>query len=1144
MLISKELLNVTGNCTDIYNTYSMCASMFISGLSSTKKRTILAIVPSTQEASRLYDELKYLNPSCPILCFSDYETLPYDSFSPQQELISNRLETLYTLKTCKNSIVIGSISALLNRIAPPDYVLANALVLRAGQNMTMTALIHDLEKTSYTRVSQVYEQGEFAVRGSLIDLFPSGAETPFRIDFFDDEIDSIRIFDPETQRTSEIVKDIRLLPAREFPIQPEDIDRFRKQYRDHFGASLEADSIYQQVSKGHIPSGIESYLPLFYDKTSSICDYLAQDSLVVFVNDAISQASQFIEYVKQRYFASDSENLDRNNAKLYPKLKPEELYIPAEELLRDLKAFEQVKLHKTNAPSNKKKHFEVTDIPDISIKSRGNKLSDLKKFLDEHQEHRILFSAYSPGRVETIRDTLKEIKLLPTTCKTLNDFSKNKDRFGIVVSPYDQGLIFTDSSTVIITEYELFGNSYVASRRNNKNVQADAIIRNLAELKIDEKIVHYKYGIGLYKGLEIRNINGVNKEFFCLEYADSAKLYVEITELHLISRYTGGSNPQLSKLGSETWVKNRNKAQEKVKDVAVQLLDVYSKRAIKKGFAFKFDRKAYNNFIADFPYEETEDQKRAIESVISDMTQAKTMDRLICGDVGFGKTEVAIRAAFVAVSNNKQVAILVPTVLLAEQHYESFRTRFANEAVNIEVLSRFKTPTEQKKVLADLAEGKIDIIIGTHKLLNKTVKYSDLGLLIVDEEHRFGVKQKEIIKAIRSDVDILTLTATPIPRTLNMAFSGLRDLSLITTPPAKRLAIKTFLKQTDNALIRETIMRELKRGGQVYFLHNDVTTIEKRAEDLANLVPEAKIEVAHGQMNERHLGMIMNNFYHQKFNVLVCTTIIETGIDIPSANTIIIERADKFGLAQLHQIRGRVGRSNHQAYAYLLTPPPKLISKDAVKRLEAITMHEDLGVGFALANHDLEIRGAGELLGDEQSGQIASVGFTLYMEMLNNAIKALKEGEELSLMELSDQTTEINLNISAIIPNEYVGDISFRLSFYKRLASVKNNEELRRIKEELIDRFGPLPDEVESLLDVTRLRMKAEEYGITNITMSNVTNFISFKNDTKVEPMKLVSLMQRYPNQFKLENDKLKILIKLEPRDRLKFIQDLVAEIC
>jgi transcription-repair coupling factor (superfamily II helicase) len=725
----------------------------------------------------------------------------------------------------------------------------------------------------------------------------------------------------------------------------------------------------------------------------------------------------------------------------------------------------------------------------------------------------------------------------------MDEFTKSDEQYGIIVTSFDEGLIFTEQNIAVITESELFGNSYIATKRNNKNVQADAIIRNLAELKTGEKIVHYKYGIGCYRGLEIRDINGINKEFFCLEYADNARLYVEITELHLISRYTGGANPPLNKLGSDTWVKNREKARKKVKDVAVQLLDVYSKRATRKGFRFKFDKTAYNSFVADFPYVETEDQKKAILSVITDMTQAKTMDRLICGDVGFGKTEVAIRAAFIAVSNSKQVAVLVPTVLLAEQHYDTFKNRFSNEAVTIESLSRFKTAGQQTRILEDLAEGKIDIIIGTHKLLSKTVKYKDLGLLIVDEEHRFGVKQKEMIKAMRSDVDILTLTATPIPRTLNMAFSGLRDLSLITTPPAKRLAIKTFLKQMDFSIIREAVARELKRGGQVYYIHNEVSTIEHRAEELRNLLPEARIEVAHGQMNERMLGLIMNNFYRHKFDILVCTTIIETGIDIPSANTMIIERADKFGLAQLHQIRGRVGRSSHQAYAYLLTPPPKLMSRDAVKRLEAITMHEDLGVGFALANHDLEIRGAGELLGDEQSGQIAAVGFTLYMEMLNKAINSLKDGDELSLTDLSARNTEINLDISALIPATYIDDVSTRLIFYKRLVSAANDEELQSIKAEMIDRFGPVPQELSDLFEIHKLRIKVEPLGIDSIAMNNVTRFIKFNTRNKINPDRIVKLLMKYPKDYALEGLKLRIIPKVEPQEQIKFINDVISNI-
>lgn len=1139
-MINEEILKLEGNNLTINHAIGCAIPIYISELYQRKPQQLFVVVKDPATANHLIDDLKFLLPHEIILNFSDYETLPYDTFSPQLDLISNRMEALFTLLHSKHCIVVAAINTILQRIAPKDYIEKNVFILNKGQELSMTKITNTLTKNGYIRVSQVYEQGEFAVRGSIIDLFPSGMNEPYRIDFFDDEIETIKIFDPESQRTKDEVQQIRLLPAREFPIQNTDIDLFRVNYRENFGASLDPSSVYQQVSTGHIPAGIEYYLPFFYKETSSILNYLQPDCRIILVHDLFTQANNFIEYVKQRYESKNTTDLNSDELDR-PKLKPQQLYFSTEDFFHELKGFNLVKLSEKEDTQGFK--FNVQTFDDLSISDGNKKLARLEKFIQANPKLRILFSAYSLGRIDTICEFLKEINLAPKRVNRINKLLESDEQYGIMVTSFDEGLSFNDLNIAIITESELFGNTYIATKRNNKNVQADAIIRNLAELKLGEKIVHYKYGIGCYKGLEIKEINGINKEFFCLEYADNAKLFVEITELHLISRYTGGANPPLSKLGSDAWVKNREKAQKKVKDVAVQLLDVYSKRATRKGYQFKFDKNAYNHFVADFPYVETEDQKKAILSVITDMTQAKTMDRLICGDVGFGKTEVAIRAAFIAVTNGKQVAILVPTVLLAEQHYDTFKNRFSNEAITIESLSRFKTTKEQNQILRDLEAGKIDIIIGTHKLLSKTVKYKDLGLLVVDEEHRFGVKQKETIKAMRADVDILTLTATPIPRTLNMAFSGLRDLSLITTPPAKRLAIKTFVKQMDFAVIREAILRELKRGGQVYYIHNEIDTIDHLAEELRNLIPEASIEVAHGQMNERYLGQIMNNFYRQKFNVLVCTTIIETGIDIPSANTMIIERADKFGLAQLHQIRGRVGRSNHQAYAYLLTPPTKLMTKDAIKRLEALTMHEDLGVGFALANHDLEIRGAGELLGDEQSGQIATVGFTLYMEMLNNAIKALKEGDDQSLSDLSEQNTEINLDLTALIPSDYVGDISTRLIFYKRLVSAKNFDELQEIKVELIDRFGLIPPELSTLFEIHKLRIRAESISIESIMFTNVTRFIKFKANNKIDPAKIVGLMQKYPRNFTLDGLKIKIAPKIEPLERLNYINDLIDQL-
>ena len=1135
-MFNPEIINADGSCVSIGNAYGCAVPLYISELYRSKKQQYLVICREPATANHLLDDLKFLLPGEQILSFSDYETLPYDSFSPQQDLISNRMEALFTLMHTPCCIVIAAVGTLLQRTAPRSYIEKHVFVLNRGQEISMTEITSTLTRNGYLRVSQVYGQGEFAVRGSLIDLFPSGMSSPYRIDFFDDEIESIKIFDPESQRTGEETGQIRLLPAREFPIQKTDIELFRQNYRENFGASLDPASIYQQVSSGHIPAGIEYYLPFFYQETSCVLDYLSPDARIIGIHQIYEQAESFCTYVKQRYETGSGENSDDR-----PKLKPELLYFSPDNFFHRMKNFRQVKI--SEPQSGHGLNFSISRPEDLSIGSQSPKMSKLRKWLDLNPQLRILFSAYSAGRVDTVCEHLREIAILPVQCKSIDQFVSSGEKYGIVVTSLDEGIVFSDPAVAIITESELFGNTYIATRRNNRNVQADAIIRNLAELKLGEKIVHYKYGIGCYRGLEIREINGINKEFFCLEYADNARLYVEITELHLISRYTGGANPPLNKLGSDAWTKNREKAQKKVRDVAVQLLDIYAKRATRTGYRFKFYKEAYNKFAADFPYVETEDQKRAILSVITDMTQNKTMDRLICGDVGFGKTEVAVRAAFIAVSNGKQVAVLVPTVLLAEQHYETFKNRFAGEAVNIESLSRFKTASEQTRILNDLADGKIDILIGTHKLLGKSVIYHDLGLLIVDEEHRFGVKQKETIKAMRADVDILTLTATPIPRTLNMAFSGLRDLSLITTPPAKRLAIKTFLKQMDFGIIREAVTRELKRGGQVYYIHNEVTTIENRAEELRNLLPEARIEVAHGQMNERSLGLIMNNFYRQKFNVLVCTTIIETGIDIPSCNTIIIERADKFGLAQLHQLRGRVGRSSHQAYAYLLTPPPKLMSADAVKRLEAITMHEDLGVGFALANHDLEIRGAGELLGDEQSGQIAAVGFTLYMEMLGNAINSLKDGNDQSLSDLSSKSTEINLDISALIPADYISDISTRLIFYKRLVSASNPDEFQSIKAEMIDRFGLIPPPLSDLFEIHKIRLRVEPLGIESIAMTNVTRFIKFRPKNAINPDRIVKLLISSPKDYQLEELKLKILRKVEPQEQIRFINDLLSSL-
>ncbi|EKQ8320829.1 transcription-repair coupling factor [Salmonella enterica subsp. enterica serovar Kentucky] len=949
-------------------TGAACATL-VAEIAERHAGPVVLIAPDMQNALRLHDEIRQFTDQM-VMNLADWETLPYDSFSPHQEIISSRLSTLYQLPSMQRGVLIVPVNTLMQRVCPHSYLHGHALVMKKGQRLSRDALRAQLDSAGYRHVDQVMEHGEYATRGALLDLFPMGSEQPYRLDFFDDEIDSLRLFDADTQRTLEEVEAINLLPAHEFPTDKAAIELFRSQWRDTFEVKRDAEHIYQQVSKGTLPAGIEYWQPLFFSEP----------------------------------------------------LPPLFSYFPANTLV------------------------------------------------------------VNTGSLET--------------------------------------------------SAERFQADTLARRRldSRRTINPDTLIRNLAELHVGQPVVHLEHGVGRYAGMTTLEAGGIKGEYLMLTYANDAKLYVPVSSLHLISRYAGGAEESapLHKLGGDAWSRARQKAAEKVRDVAAELLDIYAQRAAKEGFAFKHDREQYQLFCDSFPFETTPDQAQAINAVLSDMCQPLAMDRLVCGDVGFGKTEVAMRAAFLAVENHKQVAVLVPTTLLAQQHYDNFRDRFANWPVRIEMLSRFRSAKEQTQILAEAAEGKIDILIGTHKLLQSDVKLRDLGLLIVDEEHRFGVRHKERIKAMRADVDILTLTATPIPRTLNMAMSGMRDLSIIATPPARRLAVKTFVREYDSLVVREAILREILRGGQVYYLYNDVENIQKAAERLAELVPEARIAIGHGQMRERELERVMNDFHHQRFNVLVCTTIIETGIDIPTANTIIIERADHFGLAQLHQLRGRVGRSHHQAYAWLLTPHPKAMTTDAQKRLEAIASLEDLGAGFALATHDLEIRGAGELLGEEQSGSMETIGFSLYMELLENAVDALKAGREPSLEDLTSQQTEVELRMPSLLPDDFIPDVNTRLSFYKRIASAKNENELEEIKVELIDRFGLLPDPARNLLDIARLRQQAQKLGIRKLEGNEKGGTIEFADKNHVDPAWLIGLLQKQPQHFRLDGP-----------TRLKFIQDL-----
>ena len=1166
----KTWLNLQGSSASI--------ALYQGAISS--NAPILLVTHDTPSALRLEQELLSLSQSeheLTICLFPDWETLPYDTFSPHQDIISQRLATLYQLSRMERGIVIVPVTTLVQRLAPKKYLEANSLIINKGDKKDLHQLRQNLEASGYRCVDQVMEHGEFSARGAIVDLFPMGSKTPFRLDFFDDEIDEIRLFDPDNQRSNEKIEKINLLPAHEFPTDKAAISLFRSQYRELFKSSIDKESIYHQVSNNILPPGIEYYLPLFFDQTdsldnnsdlfnqhstSTLCDYLAPNTMIAISGDLDKSLNQYWQDIDYRY-----EN--RRYDPTRPLLPPEQLFLSSEALYSALKPFARITIVAPVAPNiddeeqatDKQKSsaivFDVKALPDLTIDHKLKQpFSLINDFIaDKETPDKILFIAESQGRRESVLELLARDNIKPTLFHCIDDFIESNEKLGISVNSLNQGFIFQSKGTAkknaiaLITEAELLGDHVRQSRRRNKSqdISTDAIFKNLAELAIGQAVVHIDHGIGRYLGLQTLETSGITTEFLMLSYANDAKLYVPVASLHLISRYSGtnSDNAPLHKLGNETWSKAKQKAAEKVRDVAAELLDIYAKRASNIGYAFKRDKEDYLAFSDSFGFEETFDQQQAINTVVSDMLSTKSMDRLVCGDVGFGKTEVAMRAAFVAVNDGKQVAILVPTTLLAQQHYDNFRDRFANWPVAIEVLSRFKTAKQQNEVIKKVESGQIDILIGTHKLLQNSIKYKDLGLLVVDEEHRFGVKQKEKIKKLRSNVDILTLTATPIPRTLNMAMGGMRDLSIIATPPAKRLAVKTFVRQRDEALIREAILRETLRGGQVYFLHNHVDTIEKTAADIQALVPEARVSTAHGQMPERELERIMSDFYHQRFNVIVCTTIIETGIDVPSANTIIMDRADHLGLAQLHQLRGRVGRSHHQAYAYLLTPHEKRITKDAKKRLEAIASLEDLGAGFTLATHDLEIRGAGELLGEDQSGSMSQVGFSLYMEMLDHAVEALKDGKQLSLSQVTAKQTEIELRLPALIPEEYIFDVSMRLSLYKRIASCKNKNQLDDVQVELIDRFGLLPQATKNLVHIAKLRLKAQAIGINRIEASSTGGSIEFSDHTKVDPMQLMKLVQKQPTVYKMvPPNKFKFVKANEgEQDRFTLVTTLLNEL-
>ncbi|MDR0069045.1 transcription-repair coupling factor [Acinetobacter sp. 11520] len=1103
---------------------------------------LVVVARNNQHVAQLESELEFYGIKPTI--FPDWEILPYDRLSPHQDIVSERLAILSNMP--QKGVLLVSASTLAQRVAPYSWVLGEHFDIRVGQKFDLEQQKLRLVQAGYHLVDTVYDHGEFAVRGSIMDIFASGQDAPIRIDLFDDEIDTLKFFDPETQRTTTTLKSFTVLPAKEFPLK-EARSIFRDRYSELFPtANPKKNPIYQDVLDGIASPGIEFYLPLFFDKTymqsqSTLTTYFPKNCIVITNNDIDTDLTSFWKEVFRRYE-------DRRHNADQPILPPDELFIAPNNLLSALNQFPRM-LVSAEAVEEKAGalNLKVEQPPKLPVDPKKDKpFAVVKKYIDE-ANHPVLLVAESAGRRESLRDGLRASLGDIPSVDSFEQFQKSQFAIAITNAPLDRGLLLTDELSVI-SENQLYEHRVVQRRRKRQQeVSEEFLIRSLTELSIGAPVVHIDHGVGRYAGLITLAIEGQDYEFLQLDYAEEAKVYVPVTNLHLISRYSGG-DPDLAplhKIGTDAWSKAKRKALEQIHDVAAELLHIQARRQSKPGFGFEVDQSLYMQFASGFAYEETLDQANAIEATLYDMQQAKPMDRLVCGDVGFGKTEVAMRAAFVAVQNGKQVAVLVPTTLLAQQHYESFKDRFADWPVRIEVLSRFGSNKTHTKNIEDLAEGKVDIVVGTHKLLQENVQFKDLGLMVVDEEHRFGVRDKERIKALRADVDMLTLTATPIPRTLNMAFSGMRDLSIIATPPARRLAVKTFVQEHTEASIKEAILRELLRGGQVYFLHNEVDTIERAAENVRVLVPEARVAVAHGQMRERELEQVMQQFYHKEYNVLVCSTIIETGIDVPNANTILIERADKLGLAQLHQLRGRVGRSHHQAYAYLLVPSIKHLKGDAEKRLDAIQRASTLGAGFMLATEDLEIRGAGELLGEQQSGSMQAIGYSLYMEMLEKATKAIQQGKTPNFDAPLSLTAEINLHIPALIPDEYLGDVHQRLLFYKRISNTDTQEKLDNIRMELIDRFGVPPQSVKHLFSVHQIRLKAEQLGITKIDINTQGGNIEFSPDTPVQAISIIQLMQKHPTYYRMEGgQRLKVMVQLEEQEkRIQFINDLLAEL-
>ncbi len=1105
------------------------AALAVQALAQRHQGVTLVVMRSSHQAQVLARDLQLLaTGNLPRLLFPDHETLPYDPFSPHPDIISERLASLAALAELRHGLLITSVTALAQRLPPHEYILQRSFNLQPGQRVVIEEFRERLVHAGYSASEQVYQPGQFAIRGAVIDLYPAGHTHPIRMDLFDEDIDSIRAFDPETQRSSEKLDGVSMLPAREYPTDDEALDEFRRAFRLRFDVDTRQVTLYQDLRAGAHPQGLEQYLPLFHASTSSLLDYPAAPVRLALQEGVEQAAREHHRNVTERW-EQRRHDIER------PVLDPDELFLPPDEIMQQLSAYAGVVFQADPATGAAAVNFSTQAAPDVHIHERGKEAAaELIRFTQDFKGQ-VLFAADTAGRREVLSSSLGAFGIKPQVHEDFAAFHRSGAHLGLVVLPVEDGFVIPDE-LALLTESQIFGGrTRQKTSREAGERDPESIIRNLSDLSEGAPVVHEDHGVGRYLGLQTLEIDDRPAEFLVLQYAGDDKLYVPVSYLHLISRYTG-SDPDhapLHRLGSQQWEKARRKAAEKVRDVAAELLDLYARRLAREGHAMDLDEKLYAEFASGFPFEETADQQAAIDAVIADLRSGQPMDRVVCGDVGFGKTEVALRAAFVAVQAGRQVALLVPTTLLAQQHFSTFSDRLADWPVRVELLSRFRSEKQSRGVLDQLKDGSVDIIIGTHRLIQKDVKFKNLGLVIIDEEQRFGVQQKERLKQLRTEVDLLTLTATPIPRTLNMAMAGVRELSIIATPPARRMAVKTLISPWDKAVIREALHRELQRGGQVFFLHNEVRSIDRIAREVQDIVPQARLAIAHGQMAEKELETVMLDFYRQRFNILVCTTIIESGIDVPTANTIVINRADRFGLAQLHQLRGRVGRSHHRAYAYLLVPDKRSMTADARKRLEAVASLEELGAGFTLATHDLEIRGAGELLGAEQSGQIHEIGFSLYSDMLARAVAALRSGKQPDLDQAVHRGIDMELHVPALIPDDYLADVPARLTLYKRIASARDAAALRELQVEMIDRFGLLPQATKNLFAIAELRQMAGRIGISRLDLGPQGGRLEFTSDTRADPAKVIGLMQKQPQNYRMDGpQKLRLLWQQEDGEK------------